>query len=87
MVVAQRDLEKRISVVQDLLQVDPIGGGGPVPCTSWSSLSRGVIEEIWAGRGTRRMQGVSTLERWAPAGRLLHAELCDFGVRGFEVWL
>lgn len=48
MVVAQRDLEKHISVMQDLLQVYPIGGGGPMPCTSWFSFSKGVIEEIWA---------------------------------------
>ena len=43
---AQRDLGKHISVVQDILQVDPIGGGGSVPCTSRSSLSKGEIEEI-----------------------------------------
>lgn len=67
--------------------------GGPYWC--WWPRALHLVVLLFQGsdrgdlgvRGPCRMQGVSTLERWAPAGRFLHAELCDFGVRGFRVWL
>lgn len=64
---AQRHLEKNISVVQDLLQVDPIGWWWPCAMHLLVLALRGSDRGDLAVRGTSRMQGVTTLERWAPA--------------------